>query len=202
MSGKYNHNIIQLLKQEKMKTITVTLLLFFVTLNFANAQKISVKSENKSERRKKDNAATNDVRTAQKKNEKDARDLKKQQKADAKTARKNAEANATIKVPSTGTNKNGTPDMRLKVNKQPKTQVAPVIKNQPTPVTSNQPVKTVTNNPTRVIKSQRPPQNQVNNNSSDKVIETDAKGRAIYEGKRGGKYYINKNGNKEYIKRN
>ncbi|MDQ6814062.1 MAG: hypothetical protein M3040_10005 [Bacteroidota bacterium] len=31
-------------------------------------------------------------------------------------------------------------------------------------------------------------------------METDAKGRTVYEGKKGGKYYINKNGNKTYIK--
>lgn len=38
-------------------------------------------------------------------------------------------------------------------------------------------------------------------NSNDKVIGKDDKGRTLYEGPRGGHYYINAEGNKEYVKK-
>ena len=87
---------------------------------------------------------------------------------------------------STGVNKDGTPDMRLKANKQAKAQaqvVAPPQAQATTTTQSNTQVARV-----NTIKT------------SDKVIETDTKGRTIYQGPRGGKYFINKNGNKEYVK--
>jgi colicin import membrane protein len=90
---------------------------------------------------------------------------------------------------SNGLKKDGTPDMRLKANKtkvQTTTTVVqptPKVNTTPAPVVNTQ--KTVSTSTTKV---------------ADKVIETDAKGRTIYQGPRGGKYYINKNGNKEYVK--
>ena len=89
---------------------------------------------------------------------------------------------------STGTNKDGTKDMRLKENKVK--PVPPVVTPKPTPVLIKPkpmpPVKMVTP-PTKAPKT------------ADKVIGPDAKGRTIYEGPRGGRYYINKEGHKEYI---
>jgi hypothetical protein len=90
---------------------------------------------------------------------------------------------------SNGLKKDGTPDMRLKANKtkvQTTTTVVqptPKVNTTPAPVVNTQ--KTVSTSTTKV---------------ADKVIETDAKGRTIYQGPKGGKYYINKNGNKEYVK--
>ena len=94
----------------------------------------------------------------------------------------------TTSVQSNGLKKDGTPDMRLKANKTKvqttTTTVQPTPKVNPTPpVVTTQ--KTATTSTTKV---------------ADKVIETDAKGRTIYQGPKGGKYYINKNGNKEYVK--
>jgi colicin import membrane protein len=37
------------------------------------------------------------------------------------------------------------------------------------------------------------------NNSEDKIVGKDDKGRTIYEGPRGGRYYLTENGNKVYV---
>jgi len=100
---------------------------------------------------------------------------------------------------STGTNKDGTPDMRLKKNKD--SVKAAMNKPVPPPPVVNNPVPPKTTTATTTIpKTTSPAVNPVNK-SADKVVGTDSKGRTIYEGPRGGHYYINKNGNKEYVKK-
>jgi colicin import membrane protein len=117
--------------------------------------------------------------TAQKKAEREKK------KADKEAAQKNSEVKK-----STGTNKDGTPDMRLKKNKdaaraaQTAPTPAPVVEN---PRPAQKVVPEVTSQP--AVKS------------ADRVVGTDDKGRTLYEGSRGGRYYINKNGNKEYVKK-
>ena len=82
-----------------------------------------------------------------------------------KEAKKKADVDAKMKTKSTGLNKNGTPDMRMKTNKQtklqpPVTQPTPITKTQPTPVTKTQPI-------TPVTKTQSVPVNRVNTNTSE-----------------------------------
>jgi len=108
---------------------------------------------------------------------------------------------------STGTNKDGSPDMRLKKNKdsakaaQAKvtTPATPAVKPPPPPpaTTTNPKPATTTTVPTKPAAPVVNPPNK----SADKVVGTDAKGRTIYEGPRGGHYYINSKGNKEYVKK-
>ena len=113
---------------------------------------------------------------------------------------------------STGVNKDGKPDMRLKVNKDaakakqnppptpapasPK-MVTPKVTQPPTPIVKNP------NMPKTVSPKLIPQQPSLSPvvKTADKVISTDTKGRTIYEGSRGGHYYINKNGKKEYVKK-
>lgn len=100
------------------------------------------------------------------------------------------------KKKSTGTNKDGTPDMRLKKNKE----AAKATTTAPAPATPARPVSPAVTKPAPQQPGQ-PVTPQPASKTSDKVIGTDSKGRTIYEGPRGGHYYINKNGNKEYIKK-
>jgi hypothetical protein len=108
---------------------------------------------------------------------------------------------------STGVNKDGTPDMRLKANKEAAkakaakddaARSAAVSASEPGTATATRTQTTTTRTATN-SRSSSVSTSALSN--GDKVIGTDDKGRTIYEGKRGGHYYINKNGNKEYIKR-
>ena len=92
-------------------------------------------------------------------------------------------------VKSTGVNKDGTPDMRLKANK------GKVVTPTPPVVTPKVVTPVVAPKTTKVTPAVTPKVA-----TADKMIGTDSKGRQIFQGPRGGKYYINKNGNKEYIK--
>ena len=107
---------------------------------------------------------------------------KVEKKKDVSDAKKKSAADRTVHK-STGINKNGTPDMRLKVNKEAKEREASSAKTYPTSPRGQSPTASTSSS------------------TGDRVIGTDEKGRTIYEGKRGGHYYINKNGNKEYIKK-
>lgn len=106
------------------------------------------------------------------------------------TLTKKEKKEKTTTVQSNGLKKDGTPDMRLKANK---------TKGQTTTTTVVQPTPKVNPTPAPVVKTQKTVTTS-NTKVADKVIETDAKGRTIYQGPKGGKYYINKNGNKEYVK--
>lgn len=175
-----------------MKKILISIVFMFGALTFTNAQTAPATPQaSKAVSKKQDKAAKDaakDTKEAQKKADKDAEAMKKKQEVD----------DAKNKAKSTGINKNGTPDMRLKANKAVKAANAPVTNAQPAPPPSAPVTRTRTNAP--VAKAQPAPVAPSNANTTDKVLETDAKGRTIYEGKRGGRYYINKNGKKEYIK--
>lgn len=162
-----------------MKRITMALMLFFGVLTIGVAQTTATPVQ-----------TTKDATAAQKKADKEAKKLEKKQEHDAMEAQKKADKDAKV-AQSTGLNKNGTPDKRLKANKQPKVQAQTQTPVQPqTPAT----VRTqATQSKTQVTHAP--------SNTTDKVVSTDAKGRTIYEGPRGGHYYIDKNGNKEYIKK-
>ncbi len=125
----------------------------------------------------------------------------------------NAKTEKDIKK-STGKDKNGSPDMRLKANKDAKANAkkAKTVVTPPTPaqkpatrvVTHTVKPAPVVTSPT--VKPVTPPVKPVaptviRPSTTDKVIVTDDKGRTIYEGKKGGHYFINKNGNKEYVKK-
>ncbi len=114
---------------------------------------------------------------------------KKAEREKKKAEKEAAQKNSEVKK-STGTNKDGTPDMRLKKNKDAARAA------QATP-----PPAPVSENPRPVQKVTPETKSQPAVKSADKVVGTDDKGRTLYEGSRGGKYYINKNGNKEYIKK-
>lgn len=141
------------------------------------------------------------AQSSSKANDKAAAAAQKKADKEKMKADKEAEKTAAKSAKSTGTNKDGTPDMRLKKNKEAvkvaptNPTPAPAVVNNPTPpqkVTPRvnpQPAPPVVNNPNPAVKS------------ADKVVGQDAKGRTIYEGPRGGRYYINKNGNKEYVKK-
>jgi hypothetical protein len=148
------------------------------------------------------------AQTASKSDDKAAMAAQKKADKEKKKAEKEADKNAAQNAKSTGTNKDGTPDMRLKKNKdaakaaQTTTQpVSPVV-NTPVAVPKNTPK--VTPQPTTPVVN-NPAPSHVNQQSAiksaDKAVGTDPKGRTIYEGSKGGRYYINKNGNKEYIKK-
>ena len=109
---------------------------------------------------------------------------------------KDSIAAAAKTAKSTGTNKDGSPDMRLKKNKD--SVKAAMNKPVPPPPVVSKPVApaTTATTPKTTTPAVNPP-----NKSADKVVGTDDKGRTIYEGPRGGRYYINKNGNKEYVKK-
>ena len=95
-------------------------------------------------------------------------------------------------VKSTGMNKDGTPDKRMKGNKGKEVKNVPMV--TPVKPTTTKPV-TVTPKITKVTPPVTP-----KTTTPDKMIGTDAKGRQIFQGPRGGKYYITSKGNKEYIK--
>ncbi len=96
-------------------------------------------------------------------------------------------------------NKNGTPDMRYKANKnktaaqtsastmQPSQEKTQAAATQKAPINNS------------ATTTQTPAGGSTNN--SGKVIGQDNKGRTIYEGPRGGHYYINGKGHKEYVKK-
>ncbi len=115
---------------------------------------------------------------------------------------------------SNGLKKDGTPDMRLKANRTkvqtstPATVTPQATTTLPSPtvqtrVTTQKKTRTQVQAQPQVqpqIQQQRTQVSTTTTKSADPVVETDAKGRTIYQGPRGGKYYINKNGHKEYIK--
>ena len=104
---------------------------------------------------------------------------------------------------ATGLKKDGTPDMRLKANRAKAQTTAPAAPTQPVPAAPSAPVPAVQQ---KHLPPAPPPAQPVQRQgfgktqAADPVLETDAKGRTIYQGPRGGKYYINKNGHKEYVK--
>ena len=107
-----------------------------------------------------------------------------------KAQKKAAKIEKQLKAGADTKKKDGTPDMRFKENKKN----AVIVKKEPRSLPP-------------VAKKQNPePRPNINpqpvSRTGDRVVYTDDKGRAIYEGPRGGRYYINKNGNKEYIKHN
>lgn len=110
------------------------------------------------------------------------------QRDSATTSSKSVTQVKTVKH-STGVNKNGAPDMRLKVNKQAKAQTQVQTQNNAQTTTQTSQTKMQTSGVT-IAKN------------NDQAVGTDAKGRTIYQGKRGGKYVITKNGNKEYLPKN
>ncbi|MDQ2719491.1 MAG: hypothetical protein M3Z26_07000 [Bacteroidota bacterium] len=163
-----------------MKKVTMMFLLLFAIFTAGTAQTTTPTQSGTTT----GNAQTDkSAMAAQKKADREARKLAKQQQKD-----KNAATNVQS---STGLNKNGTPDKRLKANRQPKVQSQSQASTQ-----SQAPV------PANTQATQMKPQTGHSSaNNTDKVVSTDAKGRTIYEGSRGGHYYITKNGNKEYIKK-
>lgn len=107
-----------------------------------------------------------------------------------------ADDGARTKTASTGLNKDGSPDMRLKANKDAKAkQNAPA----PTATQTSAPPPP----PVAASKASRPTAATASpaNISADKVVGKDAKGRTIYEGPRNGQYVLSANGSKEYIKK-
>ncbi len=179
-----------------MKKITVALMFFFGFFVTGMAQTATATT-------KADKKAAKETAAAQKKADKESA-------KEATLAQKKSDKEAKISQKSTGTNKDGSPDMRLKTNKQPKMQ-APVQTQatiQPKTQATVQPKMQATTQPQ--VKPQAQPQARVqvqktqmapmtNAKATDNAIGTDAKGRTIYQGPKGGKYYINKNGNKEYL---
>ena len=129
----------------------------------------------------------------------------KKETTEKKVTTEKKETKATSRK-STGVNKDGTLDMRLKVNKDAaKAKAAKDDAARSAAVSASEPgtaTHTRTQTTTRAATTSRT--STVSTSpapNGDKVIGTDDKGRTIYEGKRGGHYYINKNGNKEYVKR-
>ena len=105
---------------------------------------------------------------------KDPKEVKKTTTATTKTptiAVMNTDPSPKKGVKSDGKNNDGSPDMRLKVNKEAEAKRKADEKAKSTTATT----------------------------STDKVVGKDASGRTLYEGSKGGKYYMNKSGNKEYI---
>ena len=106
--------------------------------------------------------------------------VSKKEKGDKVKANKDAQTPAK----STGIKKDGTPDMRLKVNKN-KVQPLPQSQPQPLPQTESR-EQTPSIQPQ--AKQTRPQASTSSNTKvADKVLETDAKGRTIYQGPKGGK---------------
>lgn len=141
---------------------------------------------------------------AQKKADKAA--IAAQKKADkaAKVSQKSADKDVQK---STGLNKDGSPDKRLKANKIPKVQtpaapaqttIAPATstKTQAAPRTAT---TQTTIAPTAATRTQVAPR-AATTKTADLASGTDSKGRTIYTGPKGGHYYIDKNGHKEYVK--
>ncbi len=106
-----------------------------------------------------------------------------------------------------GLNKDGTPDKRLKANKdaaKAKQSAQPATTPEPTVQTPAAAAPKVNAQTPAVVTPKATTQAQAKpapTSSADKVFGTDAKGRTIYEGPRGGHYIINGKGNKEYVKK-
>jgi colicin import membrane protein len=191
-----------------MKKLTIALLFLFGVVTAGVAQTTTSPTPTTSVS-KADKAAL----AAQKKADKAALTAQKKADKEAKVAQKNADKAAKDAQKSTGLNKDGSPDKRLKANKQPKVQ-APMTPAQTTiaPPTSTKtqaaprtaatqaaprPATTQTTAaPTAPTRTQMAPTTK----TADVASGTDAKGRTIYTGPRGGHYYIDKNGHKEYVK--
>ena len=170
-----------------MKGLIITVILFFGLLMPGMAQN-------------KPTTAEKAANAAQKK-------ANKEQKRMAKETAKAAK--------SAGSNKDGSPDMRLKKNKDAakaaQTNRIPAPIPAPTVVSMPKPKKVVTPAPAPAVVTNPNPAQKVTPKviqqhaaavkTADKIIGTDEKGRTIYEGRKGGRYYINKNGNKEYVKK-
>src|SRR5215468_10342399 len=106
---------------------------------------------------------------------------------------------------STGTNKNGTPDMRTKENKEAKAAAdkekaekekaekeakAKADKEKAEKEKAEKEAHAKAQTQAKAATSAAKPA------GADKVVGKDAKGRTLYEGPKGGKYYINSQGNK------
>ena len=102
---------------------------------------------------------------------------------------------------TTGMKKDGTPDMRLKANRQAKAQASTQTQSN---VQTNTQATQATTAPAAIQTQSRiqtsTMSSKSNVKSADPSVGTDAKGRTIYQGSRGGKYVMTANGNKEYIK--
>ncbi len=153
-----------------MKKITIALLFLFGVMTVGVAQ----------------TTTTTTPTTKVSKADKEALAAQKKADKEAKAAQKKADKAAKDAQKSTGLNKDGSVDKRLKANKQPKVQ---------TPVAPTQ----TTAAPTTSTKTQAAPR-ATTTKTADPVSGTDSKGRTIYAGPRGGHYYIDKNGHKEYVK--
>lgn len=181
-----------------MKKLTIALALLFGVMTAGVAQTTTTTTPTTTVS-KTDKAAL----AAQKKADKAA--IAAQKKADkaAKVSQKAADKNVQK---STGLNKDGSPDKRLKANKIPKVQtpatpaqttIAPATstKTQAAPRTAT----TQTIAPTAATRTQVAPRSPTTK-TADLASGTDSKGRTIYTGPKGGHYYIDKNGHKEYVK--
>jgi len=111
---------------------------------------------------------------------------------------------------STGTNKDGSPDMRMKENKDAKAKADKEAKDKAAKEKTEKADKAAKEKAEKADKAAKEktakeakatttPQKPTSS-TADKIVGKDAKGRTIYEGSKGGKYYINSSGNKEYIK--
>ena len=173
-----------------MKRIIISTLFLIASLGTITAQKTSdAKSKSAQEKvdkeaKKAKEKADKDAAKLKKKADKDAEKAKGKAEKAAQKAKEKADNEASKVTKSTGINKDGTPDKRMKKNKGT--------------TTSN--TTTTTTPPIVAPKAPSAPSQGVNK-SADKSVGTDAKGRTIYEGPRGGRYTLTKNGNKEYIKR-
>lgn len=172
----FNH--INKLKSLIMKKVMIALFFFFSFLSFTNAQNASTTQKSK----------TVTKSPGMTKEGKPDMRMKANKEVQSKEVDKTTKTTTTV-MPS-GVTKEGKPDMRLKANNVTKSEQVQVQK-------SNLPPPAVTKSVTQSTKSST----TTTTNNHDKVVETDAKGRTIYEGPRGGRYYITKNGNKEYIKK-
>lgn len=206
-----------------MKKLTIALLFLFGVMTVGVAQTTPSPTPTTSVS-KADKVAL----AAQKKADKAALAAQKKADKEAKVAQKNADKATKDAQKSTGFNKDGSPDKRLKANKQPKVQ-APMAPAQTSiaPPTSTKiqtsprrPATQSTNAPAAAVRTQAAPNpaptqtkaaptastrtqmtpRATNTKTADVASGTDAKGRTIYTGPRGGHYYIDKNGHKEYVK--
>ena len=200
-----------------MKKLTIALLFLFGVMTAGVAQTTTSPTP-KTSVSKADKAAL----AAQKKADKAALTAQKKADKEAKVAQKNADKAAKDAQKSTGLNKDGSPDKRLKANKQPKVQatMAPAQTTIAPPTstkTQAAPRTPATQAPTATVRTQAAPrpattqttaaptaptrtQMAPTTKTADVASGTDAKGRTIYTGPRGGHYYIDKNGHKEYVK--
>ncbi|HVT84194.1 MAG TPA: hypothetical protein VHD35_03285 [Chitinophagaceae bacterium] len=146
-----------------------------------------------------------------------------------KTTSKTDKSKTTTKEvkKSTGVNKNGSPDMRLKANKEAKKAAEEKAKQEEEAkkaaaekakqekeakkVAEEKAKKEEDAKKTAAEKTKKESEAKAKStaktsiqkanvaNTPDKIVGKDSKGRTIYEGPRGGRYYINASGTKEYI---